>query len=160
MCKLVILGLGNTILTDDGAGIYVAREVEEKLRGKGQGLRVKVIEASVGGFNLIDILAGYDRAVVIDAIHTKNGKPGEFYELDLAALKPSARLSSLHQIDFATACDLAKKMDVEFPKEFAIFAMEVEDEFSFGEEPTLKVKAAIPKMAESIVDILAKREWI
>jgi Ni,Fe-hydrogenase maturation factor len=75
-------------------------------------------------------------------------------------LKPSARLSSLHQIDFATACELAKNMEIAFPKEIAIFVMEVEDEFSFGEKPTPKVEAAIPKMAVAVINILEDRGWI
>ena len=159
--KTVILGLGNTILTDDGVGIYVVREIDELLkRCTLHAARPTIKEASLGGFNFIDLLTGYDRAVIVDAIHTKGGKAGEFYELDTAALKPSARLSSLHQIDFATACELAKNMGVDFPKEIAIFVMEVEDEFSFGEKPTAKVEAAIPKMAESIVNNLTNRGWI
>jgi len=193
--KTIILGLGNTILTDDGAGIYVVREIRKLLPetwdvGRrtepgirdpghdGRGMKDETLleqtsdltisrshdltieEASIGGFNFIDLLAGYDRAVIVDAIHTKDGRPGEFYELDPAALKPSARLSSLHQIDFATACELAKNMGIAFPKEIAIFVIEVEDEFSFGEKPTPKVEAAIPQMAESIVEILRNRTWI
>ena len=43
--KTLILGLGNTILSDDGAGIYVAREIEKCIRNK----NVVVKEASLGG---------------------------------------------------------------------------------------------------------------
>lgn len=155
--KLIILGLGNIILTDDGAGIYVLRAIGEKL---GETSGADLVEASAGGFNFVDLLAGYERAVIIDAIHTKSGRPGEFYELDISALKPSARLSSLHQIDFATACDLAKKIGVEFPREFAIFVMEVADEFSFGERATPAVEAAVPKMTNSVLSNLIKRGWL
>ncbi len=156
--KTVILGLGNTILTDDGVGIYVVREIQKLITDHQSPITIK--EASLGGFNFIDLLAGFDRAVIIDAIHTKDGVPGEFYELDPAALNPSARLSSLHQIDFATACELARNMGVAFPVEFAIFVMEVADEFSFGEKCTPKVEAAVPKMSEAIVQILIERKWM
>ncbi len=156
--KTMILGLGNTILSDDGVGIYVVREIERIMNTKCPTLTIK--EASLGGFNFIDLLTGFDRAVIIDAIHTKSGKPGEFYELDPAALKPSVRLSSLHGIDFATACEMAKQMSVPFPKEIKIFVMEVEDEFTFGEKCTPKVAAAIFKMATSIIDELKSGNWI
>lgn len=175
--SLVILGLGNTILTDDGVGIYVVREIQEKLniyptptipfrqktggqvqRGGTRPITIK--EAALGGFNFIDLLTGFDRAVIIDAIHTKNGIPGEFYELDPAALKPSARLSNLHGIDFATACQMARDMKIPFPEEIRIFVMEVEDEFTFGEKCTEKVGAAIPKMAGFIVEKLQKEKWL
>lgn len=151
-----ILGLGNTILTDDGAGIYAAREIRRLL---GERPRLSILEASVGGFGFIDLLSGFERAAILDAIHTAGGKPGEFYELDRGALKPSARLSSLHQIDFATACELARRMGSPFPAEIAIFVMEVADEFSFGERPTPEVAAAIPRMAEEVVRALRERGW-
>ncbi len=159
--KLVILGLGNTILSDDGAGIYVVRKINERfsLDTSHQPL-VTIKEASLGGFNFIDLLTGFDRAVIIDAVHTKSGKPGEYYELDPAALKPSARLSSLHGIDFATAVQMAHDMGVPFPKEIKIFVMEVEDEFTFGEKCTPKVEAAIKPMAEFVWKTLYNNGWI
>lgn len=166
--KTVILGLGNTILTDDGAGIYVVRSISAALNIVGPPERrptpfnplITIKEASLGGFNFIDLLAGFDRAVVIDAIHTKSGKPGEFYELDPKALKPSARLSSLHGIDFATAVQMAKDMNISFPSEIKIFVIEAEDEFTFGERCTPKIETAIPQMAESIIKDLRAAGWI
>ena len=159
--KTLILGLGNTILTDDGVGIYVARRIRELLQVPIPGLQVtshesqvSIQEASVGGFNFIDLLTGYEHALIIDAIHTKDGTPGEFYELDLRALKPSVRISSLHGIDLATACQMAKGMGISFPKDLRIFVMEVEDEFTFGETCTPKVAANIDKMAKSIISHL------
>ncbi len=167
--KTIILGLGNTILTDDGVGIYVSRILKERTSAKGGSASggkdeergtVEIQEASVGGFNFIDVLAGYDRAVIIDAIHTKDGQPGEFYELDPNCLKPSVRISSLHGIDLATACDMAKKMKVDFPKEIKIFVMEVEDEFTFGEKCTPIVNGSMSKMADAIYSSLQNDEWI
>lgn len=157
--KTIILGLGNTILTDDGAGIYVARLLEKRLAA-GKQQPVTVCEASIGGFSFIDILTGYDKAVIIDAIHSKNGSPGEFYELDMKCLRPSARISSLHGIDLATACEIARKMEIPFPDEIKIFVMEVRDEFTFGERCTPPVETTIPVMAEEIYKQLQNEKWI
>jgi len=157
--KTIILGLGNTILTDDGVGIYVSRLLKPRITDDGR-RTTDIQEASVGGFNFIDVLAGYDRAIIIDAIHTKDGTPGEFYEIDPNCLKPSVRISSLHGIDLATACDMARKMGVDFPDEIKIYVMEVEDEFTFGEECTPIVKGSMAKMAQSIYESLTKEEWI
>ena len=169
--RTIILGLGNTILSDDGAGIYLARMLRNKLGLSDNNLRdnspvnpnrstIIIKEASLGGFDFIDLLTGFDRAVIIDAIHTKSGYPGEFYELDPKALKPSVRLSSLHGIDFATACEMAHQMKVPFPEEIRIFAIEVEDEFTFGESCTEKVKAALPKACGFIYDELKRDNWL
>jgi len=155
--RTIILGLGNTILTDDGAGIYVARLLKNTL---GPSERLIIKEASLGGFNFIDLLAGFDRAVIIDAIHTKSGRASEFYELDPKALRPSQRLSGLHGIDFATACEMAKQMGVTFPGEIRIFVIEAKDEFTFGETCTPEVENSLPKMAEFIANELKKDRWI
>lgn len=177
--KTLIFGLGNTILSDDGAGIYIVHMLQDKLgipqpnerragadehgddksRITNHESQVTIKEASLGGFNFIDMLTGFDRAVIIDAIHTKSGTAGEFYELDPKALKPSVRLSSLHGIDFATACEMAKQMQIPFPAEIRIFVVEVEDEFTFGESCTEKVKAALPKACGFIYDELKKDGW-
>lgn len=158
--KTIILGLGNTILTDDGAGIYVSRRIKELLHTMHDEKCIKVEEASVGGFNFIDVLTGYNRAVIIDAIHTKDGKPGEYYELNPDCLRPSARISSLHGIDFATVREMAEKMDVDFPKEIKIYVLEAEDEFTFSEKCTEIVEKSIEPMAKEIIESLKKSEWI
>jgi len=59
--KTLILGLGNLILSDDGVGPRVARELEGRLSQQ----EVTVMEPSMAGLSL---LAGYDRAIIIDAI--------------------------------------------------------------------------------------------
>lgn len=161
LMKTLILGLGNTILTDDGVGIYVSRLINKKLQTTNhKELQIAVTESSAGGLNFIDVLSGCDRAVIIDAIHTKDGRPGEFYELNPNCLQPSARISSLHGIDLATACDMARKIGIDFPKEIKIFVMEVEDEFSFGEKCTPAVESSIPKMSDAILKNLKEHGWI
>ena len=70
---ILVLGLGNPILGDDAVGIFVAREIK-RLAGERTGVTVK--EASVGGFDLLDLLEGYRGAVIIDAIKTAGGRPG------------------------------------------------------------------------------------
>ncbi len=73
--KTVVLGLGNPILTDDGVGLRVARELEGRLDQQ----EATVMETSLAGLNMLDLLAGYDRAIIIDAIQTIGGKAGQIY---------------------------------------------------------------------------------
>ena len=64
----IIIGLGNPILSDDGAGWRVVQLVREALNGAGEERRVVVREACVGGLSLAEMLVGFRRAIVIDAI--------------------------------------------------------------------------------------------
>ena len=65
--KTLIVGLGNPILTDDGVGVKVAYAVEEAL-SPNIPENLTVTEASVGGLRLMELMVGYDRVILIDAI--------------------------------------------------------------------------------------------
>ncbi len=78
--KTLVLGLGNDILCDDGAGLYVARELKKTLANRKD---FSVAEASLAGLGLLDLLAGYDKAIVIDAIQTR----GERQERSTASIQ-------------------------------------------------------------------------
>lgn len=70
--KTLVLGMGNPILCDDGVGIRVARVLLEKP----QLPDVTIEEFSLAGMDLLELLSGYDRAIIIDAIEADGAKPG------------------------------------------------------------------------------------
>lgn len=145
--KTLVLGLGNPILTDDGVGPLVARELEGKLDQR----EVTIMETSQAGLNLLDLLAGYDRAIIIDAIQTVGGKAGQIYRLKSGALNATRHAASTHDVNLATALELGNKLGLALPKQIDIFAIEVADTNTFSEECTLEVREAIPVCAEMII---------
>ena len=70
MEKIIVIGLGNPILTDDGVGVKVAYEVEKAL-GANIPINLTITEASVGGLRLMELLVGYDRVILIDALQDR-----------------------------------------------------------------------------------------
>ena len=76
--RTLVLGLGNPILSDDGIGCHVALALKEKLKEP----EVDVLEASIAGLDFLDLLAHYDRAIIIDAIQTREGTPGQIYRFE------------------------------------------------------------------------------
>lgn len=149
MKKTIIVGLGNPILTDDGVGIKIAQILREKV-----GDEVEVVEASLAGFNLLDLLKGYETAILVDAIQTKGGKVGDIYQLGLDDLAFSQRLASVHDINLYTAWKLGEQLSIELPQKLVIFAIEVEDVLTFGEELTPKVEAVVPQVCEMVLNEL------
>lgn len=141
----LILGMGNSILTDDGVGIKIARKLKEREP------ELEVIETSEAGIALLDFIVGYDKLIIIDSIKTEKGKPGELYRLGMEALKPAANLSSSHGIDIATAYEIGQGLGYKMPKYISIYAVEVEDNTTFGEECTGEVEGRIPFIAEQII---------
>ncbi len=143
--KTLVLGLGNTILSDDGVGIHVARLIKEKLPD------IDVIEASAAGFRVVDEIIGYDKLILIDSIRTKNGQPGNYFKFGIEEFKSTLHHSSPHDMDMFSALELMKKHDADLPKEIIIYAIEVEDIFTFSEKCTEKVAEVIPEITSIII---------
>ncbi|MEA3375668.1 MAG: hydrogenase maturation protease [Chloroflexota bacterium] len=147
--KTLVLGMGNTILCDDGIGIYVVREVVERFRGQD----VDFAEASVGGMRILDVIGGYDRVVMVDAIQTGDGDPGDIHRLTPQDLRLSLHAGSSHDLSLPGALALGRGMGLRLPddKDFLIVAIEVEDVLSFGEECTPAVQRAIPLAVDMVL---------
>jgi hydrogenase maturation protease len=143
--KTLVLGVGNSVLCDDGVGIRVAAEVDRMISDP----TITVAEAYDGGLTLLEVFLGYDHVVLIDAIQTKGGTPGDIYELTPEDLFSARHLSSPHQVNFVTALDLGKALGLSLPSTIDIVAVEVEDVTSFGERCTPLVEKAIPIAAET-----------
>jgi hypothetical protein len=73
MSGTVVIGLGNPILGDDGVGLRVAQALRAEFAGVA-GVVIKELHA--GGLRVMDAIAGYERAVIVDAMCTGARCPG------------------------------------------------------------------------------------
>jgi len=158
--KTLVVGLGNPILTDDGVGVKVAYAVEEAL-GSNIPENITITEASVGGLRLMELMIGYDRVILIDAIMTQNGHEyGFIHQMsleDLRHITPTEHSSSAHDTSVITALDAGESLGLHLPKEFEIIAVEVENVMDFSDEPTPAVAEAIPKVTTLVLNALQAR---
>jgi len=146
--KILVLGVGNPILSDDGVGIHVARALARKNIPE-----VCVEELAASGLELLDVVLGYDKVIIIDAIQTKGGMPGEIHILDENDFEKSVHGSSPHGINIATALALGRRVASEkMPKEVVFVAVEAEDLVNVREHLTPKVQAALPKIIKRVED--------
>lgn len=150
--KTLVIGLGNPILTDDAAGIKVARALHAGPLPAG----VDVAELSVGGLALMEAMVGYERAVLIDAIKTRGGAPGQVYTLALDDLPGTLNTASAHDVNLATALATGRRLGAPLPEDadIHIIAIEAEDVLTFGEQCTPAVEAAIPVAARRVLALL------
>ncbi|NLS79469.1 MAG: hydrogenase maturation protease [Chloroflexi bacterium] len=151
MSRTLILGLGNPILTDDGVGIRVARLLQERLADRPG---VTVDEASLGGLRLLEVIGGYDRLILVDAIQTANGQLGQAYRLDTGTFCATLHSGCTHDVDFFTALELGRRMGMHIPEQIEIIAIEAGDVLTFGETCTPAVEEAIPVAAEMVMETL------
>jgi len=145
--KTLILGLGNPILSDDGVGIQVARALEGRLNQQ----EVTVMETSMAGLNLLDLLVKFDRVIIVDAIQTIGGKAGQIYRLEPSTFDATRHAATPHDVNFATALELGNRLGLALPQQITIFAIEVEDVITFSEECTPKVREAIPVCVKMVI---------
>jgi hydrogenase maturation protease len=148
--KTLVLGLGNPILKDDGVGLLVAAELKRRVNLPD----VTIMQTELGGLNLLELLAGYDKAVIVDAIQTRQGIPGNIYQFGPQSLLGGRHTNSTHGIDFGSTVELGKKLGLDLPDEIVIFAVEVEDVNTFSEDCSLSVKQAIPECVQRIEKML------
>ncbi|MBN2531791.1 MAG: hydrogenase maturation protease [Spirochaetales bacterium] len=147
--KTIILGVGNPILGDDGAGIHAAREVKKYIDGR----NIKVEEAITGGMNLLDLILGYDRAIIIDAVKSEDAQEGDVRRIPLAGFK-TIHSCNPHGISLIEAIEMVKKIgDDRVPGDIVIIGIMMKHiPCEFGEKLSTPVVAAIPKAVELVLD--------
>ncbi len=149
--KTLVLGMGNPILCDDGVGLRLTDELRA-CSAACTGL-VTISDCTVGGLNLLDVVIGFDRLIVLDSIKTAGGKPGSWYYFRGSSLQETMNLSNVHDANFATTLELGRRMGMKLPADddIHVFAVEVADNLSFGESLTPELEEALPEVADEIL---------
>ncbi len=151
--KTLVLGLGNTILGDDGIGICVVREMRKTWAGHPQ---VELVEASLAGMVLLDVITGFDKVVVVDAIMTDDPNPAGFvYELTLDDLGELILPYASHALDLKTTIELGKRLGYKMPATIQIYAIKIEENTLFTEKLTPPVEKVVPLLAERLTGELS-----
>jgi hydrogenase maturation protease len=148
-----VLGLGNPLLSDDAAGLAVAAELT-RLLAERPIAGVEVATSLRGGFELIDLLAGYKRAVIVDAFITDDPCPGRVHRLEPGQVAGSARLVGSHEVGLATALELAEALGIVMPEIVTVYGVEAADVTTFAESPTPAVAEAVVRLARELHESL------
>jgi hydrogenase maturation protease len=143
----VIIGLGNPVLTDDGVGLRIARELGRRLAGRSG---VTTVELYSGGMWLMEAMAGHERAIVIDAI-AGAGVPGAIHRLGPGDLPQTRTVDSTHDAGLPVALELGRSAGLQLPQDVQIWAVEAADVETFGERLTPAVERAVPLVVERVL---------
>jgi hydrogenase maturation protease len=144
--RTLILGVGSSILTDDSVGLVVAGKLGERLAGRDD---VDVGFNEEAGFSLLEESLGYDRLIIIDSILTGR-EPGTVMRLGLDDLGRTIHSNSPHGANLATVMELGRRQSMDVPDEVVIYAIEVVDVLTFGEELTPALAARVDAIADEI----------
>jgi hydrogenase maturation protease len=146
-----IIGIGNTILSDDGVGVYAVREVSSRIMSNHFPAKVDVVESEVGGFALMELMAGWERVILVDSIQFDHVSPGSVIRIEPQDLKTSLKLRSVHEIDLPTALELGRRLGFDMPGEVIIFGIQAEDAWTLGESLTAAGKRGMQEAVKRIL---------
>ena len=148
--KIVILGVGNILLSDEGVGVHVANELMKMELPP----EVSVVEGGTDGFRLLNVITEADLLIVIDAI--KGGAdPGSIYRFDIDDIRncPSGFKTSVHQIGILEVIDLSELIGKK--PHTTIIGIEPKS-LEMGMELTPEIRSKIPRIIELILEELKK----
>ncbi len=146
--NIVILGVGNLLLSDEGVGVHVANELMKKNLPPG----VSVVEGGTDGFLLLNIITEADRLIVIDAVKG-NAVPGSIYRFDIGEVRncPAGFKTSVHQIGILEVLDLSELVGK--TPHTTVIGIEPKS-LEMGMELSPEIKAKIPRIIELILNEL------
>lgn len=158
--KLIVVGIGNPILSDDGIGWRVATEVEALLAlgdAMPAGRTITVQRVCAGGLALAEGLIDYDGAVIVDALLVPGGTAGAVQLCRLSELPASLNTSSAHDLTLPAALRLLRALGARVPEDEAIrvVTIEAEDVWTFGEAFSPSVEASVAEATRCVFSALA-----
>ncbi|MFZ5640774.1 MAG: HyaD/HybD family hydrogenase maturation endopeptidase [Bacillota bacterium] len=103
--RVLVLGVGNDLLTDEGIGVHVAR----RLANEPLPPDVTVYDGGVGGIDLLEVIQGCDRLIIVDAVNAQ-AEPGTVFRFRPDEVECILRehKTSLHQVDLFDTIKIAR----------------------------------------------------
>jgi hydrogenase maturation protease len=159
--KTLILGMGNSILSDDAIGLIAAKRVFEALNSaiRNPQSAIELHLSETGGLNLLDIITGYDTLIVIDSIKTGKFKPGEVVEIDAKSRLGSHRLLSSHDVSLFEAMDMGRKLGSKIPDDVRIFGIEILNNTDFSEKLTPEIEKKLDSIVDQIIEQISGKSY-
>lgn len=149
---MIVVGLGSPFLSDDSVGPRVVRE----LARLGTVPEAHLTEAHAGGLLLVEELAGYDQAVIVDALIDPSRPPGTVVVAGVG--QASQNLACSHDCTLSEALVLGRSMGLHLPEDRAIHLVAVvtSDVTTFSDSLTPAVEAALPRACAAVRTCLSE----
>ena len=152
VASTLVLGVGNVLLSDEGAGVHAMRFLERH-----HDLPDTVfLDAGTLSFTLAADIAAADYLIVFDAarIEAEPGGIGLFLDDEVDAFLNSGRCS-VHEVGFADLLDIAR-LEGCMPEHYALIGIRPEV-LEWGDVPSESVRRALPRAADMAATLI--RQW-
>jgi len=146
---ILVLGLGNILLSDEGIGVWVAVSLQRRFAFPPE---VSVLEGGTLGLDLLPRLDGVDRLILVDAVRVGRA-PGEVVRVAGDAVPAVLDVKvSPHQVGVQDLLAAARLMGSE-PSEVVLWGMEPE-RLAPGTGFSPPVKVGLPRLEAAVLDEL------
>lgn len=147
---ILILGIGNILLRDEGVGVRVIEQMQ-KMRLPDD---VELVDGGTAGADLLDVLAERRKVIVIDAVQA-DCEPTTVLRFTADDLvRPDGVGMSLHELGLGEALTMARQLGCA-PEDVVVFGIKPKD-ISCGLELSKEIAASIPKVVELVLAEIAK----
>jgi hydrogenase maturation protease len=146
---ILVLGIGNVLLTDEGVGVRTLKELERRFSFPAN---VELLDGGTAGIELLRHIRNRDCLIIIDAM--KSGQvPGTIVRVAGEDVPAAFRTRiSPHQLGLSDLLAAAMLTD-ELPKNLVLFGVEPES-IDIGLDLTETVEANLGKLIEAVADEL------
>ena len=144
--KILVLGIGNYLMGDEGVGVHVAERLQ-----KDESLRdIDIVDGGTGGFHLLEYFETYETVILIDAT-LDNNPNGTIRLIKPRFAQDFPKAMSTHDIglkDMVSALQLMDKMP-----EIYLFVVSIESIQQQGIELTYAIEKTIPILIEKVLEL-------
>lgn len=147
--KITILGIGNTLYSDEGVGVHILPLLQEILKDKSEE-EVEIIEGATDGMRLLGPVEDTDYLIIIDAINAGK-EPGTIICIKNDDIPAYFGIKmSIHQVGFQEVL-FAARIRERLPEEMIMFGIQPES-LKLGVELTSTVNDRLVDLANQIKD--------
>ena len=152
--RILVIGIGNVLMLDEGVGIRIAEELQRNyVFPEG----VRVMDAGTMGLGMMHLFRGVEFLLIADAMDGTDLPPGTVVRVSPEDFSPNQVMHSLHDVRFVDVLNAAQMIDI-MPEADCI-GVQVEnmspEELTMGlSEP---VEAAVPRAVAAVLYVLAAR---
>jgi hydrogenase maturation protease len=142
---MLILGMGNPILSDDGVGLSIAKLLQTRING------ADVAYSAMIGLNLLDLILDYKMVFIIDAMTSSTSVIGKLSKISADGRSGTLHLFSSHGLNIFDLVEFGALCGLEMPILGAVYGIEIGSEVAFGEDISPALSEKLPAIAEEII---------
>ncbi|MBI1175496.1 MAG: hydrogenase maturation protease [Sideroxydans sp.] len=149
--KTLVLGIGNTLLRDEGAGVHAIHMLAQRMAGRDD---IELMDGGTLSFMLAGAIEDAGQLIVIDAAQL-DGEPGTtrvFEGAEMDAFVGGNRKRSVHEVSLIDLLMIARLAD-HLPEKRALIGIQPHD-IDWGEAPSPSVAAAIQQACDHAMQLI------